>query len=157
MLTEPARVLEVSGDVILLETSRKAACGKCSIKGGCGQYLLGSDSGVLQLNRQGSGNGVTALLPGSRVTLQMPRGAVAFLALLFYCLPLLLLIVFMLFAGIWTTDESAQIFSAFAGLAAGLLLLPTALRILSKRMPCNPLLGSSENRTSMNPERVDEN
>jgi len=157
MLTEPARVLEVSGDVILLETSRKAACGKCSIKGGCGQYLLGSDTELLQMNRQDLGTGVAALLPGSSVTLRMHRGTVASLALLFYCLPLLLLIAGMLLAGIWTTNESTQIISAFAGLAAGLLLLPTALRILSKRLPCSPVLGSSESGIAMNPECVDEN
>lgn len=156
MLTELARVHSVSGDVIRLETSRKATCGKCSIKGGCGQYLLGSGSELLQLNRAALGAEGAALLPGARVTLQMQQGAVASLALLFYSLPLLLLLVFTLFASLWSTNESTLILSGFAGLAAGLLLVPRALRILSKRLQCGPVLGRSENGTAVIPECVDE-
>jgi len=157
MLTEPARVLTVSGDMIQLETSRKAACGKCSIKSGCGQHLFGSGTEILQLSRQAIGTKGAALLPGTRVTLCMHQGAVASLALLFYSLPLVLLLAFTLLAGIWTTNEGVLILSSFTGLSAGLLLLPAALRILSVRLPCSPVLGRSEYDAAMISEYVDAN
>lgn len=136
MLAEPARVLAVSPDAILLQTSRKATCGKCSAKQGCGQYLAGRDSEVLRLAR--TQKLPEGLVPGGKVVIGMPEGAIAGLALAFYALPLLTMLLFTAALSLFTTHEGWQVLGALCSLLAGLRIVPVVLRIFSRDGRCDP-------------------
>ncbi len=138
MLSEPARVLAVSGDLVQLETSRKSACGKCGMKSGCGQYLFSPEREALWLSRDALDMDAPEeeLLPGAKVTLGVQGSSVAGLALLFYLLPLLALMLTTLFASLLTSNEGWLALSAFAGLAIGLAVLPSILRMPATRLRC---------------------
>lgn len=137
MLSEPARILAVSGDQVQLETSRKSACGKCGMKSGCGQYLFGPEREALWLSRDALDTDAAGeLVPGANVTLGVPGSRVAGLALLFYLLPLLALMLTMLLASQLGANEGWLALSALAGLVAGLAVLPSVLRMQATRLRC---------------------
>jgi sigma-E factor negative regulatory protein RseC len=147
MLSEPARVVAVAGERIQLETSRKAACNKCGMKSGCGQYLFGPARETLWLGCQdiaaSSSLPPSDLVPGMQLVLGMQENAVASLALLFYCLPLLFLMLFTLLGSLWTSSEVGLAALALAGLLAGFVLMPAALRIVTTRTRCTLELRSA--------------
>lgn len=146
MLSEPVSILAVKGDLINLQTSRKAACGKCSLKSGCGQYLLSRDTESFWLNAGGmtvdKSSPQNTFSAGTRARLSIAGDAVARLALLFYMLPLMALLVATLVASVFTVNEAWLAISALGGLTAGLAALPRALRLLSSR--CQPVLVSMD-------------
>lgn len=137
MLSEPAKVLAVSGDQVQLETSRKSACGKCGMKSGCGQYLFSPERKALWLSRDALDTDAAGeLLPGANVTLGVQGSTVVGVALLFYLLPLVALMLATLIASQLTSNEGWLALSAVAGLVAGLAVLPSVLRMQATRLRC---------------------
>lgn len=152
MLSEPASILAVSGDQVKLETSRKSACGSCGIKSGCGQYLFNSNREIITLNRgELAADSLAEWSPGTPVTLAMQGSAVASLALLFYLLPLLCLMVATLVVSQLTSHEGWLALAALIGLVVGLGVLPTVLRMHSARihLTLNAAQASTESQESL--------
>ena len=134
MLSEPASVAAVSHDAVHLRTRRSATCSGCSLKSGCGQYLLASKDESLSLSRSDlvCAADAAALQPGAQVQLAMPPAQLLRLSFLFYLLPLILLLLGTL-AGLWLgSGESSAILGAAAGLLTGLWLARRALRKQSR-------------------------
>lgn len=153
MLAEPAQVLAIDPDAIFLATSRKAACGNCSANRACGSYLAGRDTEVLRLDRP-------RLLPqgvaaGGNVIIGMQEGAIAVLALAFYALPLLAMLLATAVTAMLTAGEGWLVLGAAGGLFAGLRLVSPALRVLSRDGHCSPALHAPGN-IAMVPESSDE-
>lgn len=134
MLSEPASVAALSDDAVHLQTRRGATCSGCSLKSGCGQYLLASKDESLVLPRSDftCAADAAALQPGAQVRLSMAPSQLLRLSFLFYLLPLALLLLGTL-AGLWLgSGESSAILGAAAGLLTGLLLARRALRRQSR-------------------------
>ena len=164
MLCETARILQVSADKVLIETSRKGTCGKCSMKSGCGQFLLAPEKQTLWLERTcvvaADSASSRALVPGMEMQLNMDGAALSGLALLFYLLPLGLLLLATVLASLFTTNEFWLAVSACAGLGSGFMLLPGLLRNFTRTSSCHPLLvptGSGTAAPHFFPESFHEN
>lgn len=137
MLSEVVRIRALEGELIHLDSSRKAACGKCSLRSGCGQFLLGTDKQSLILARRQVR--LEGEIPGNGGTLQLGvrEGVVTRLALLFYCMPLALLLLGTLAASLLTVNDAAIAMAGLTGLLAGLLLLPRLQAQLSPQLICS--------------------
>jgi sigma-E factor negative regulatory protein RseC len=155
MLNEPARVVAISGDRIQLKTARKSTCNKCSLKGGCGQYLLAPGEDTLWLPCAASQDG-GQLMPGAEVVISMPEGTLTRLAALFYLLPLVALLLATLLASTFTSSELWLAASACAGLLAGFLLLPRALLLVTANTRAAPAVTRAAVQEFI-PESVHEN
>lgn len=163
MLSEAARILQVSDSSMLLETSRKSTCGKCGMKNGCGQYLLAPERATLLIDRNladmSDAASARKLVPGASVTLSMEGPALSGLALLFYLLPLGMLLLATLLASVFTGNEFWLAISAGAGLVSGFRMLPAMLRTLARTFSCYPLVapvGDSVAAPSSDPESCHE-
>jgi positive regulator of sigma E activity len=130
MLVEPATITALVGGNITLHTPRAATCGKCSMKTGCGQYLLAGDRQTLSLPRNEINVGVpeAQLQSGTEFRLCMEEQAVLGFTLLFYLLPLAFLLGAALLATALGAGEAVTALSALLGLTSGFLCLPRLLR-----------------------------
>lgn len=141
MFAEQATVLEHHDDRVRLRTVRGQVCGKCAARQGCGQYLFRAEAEVIELeNRQLQLERGLQLPTGASVTLTMVEGTVVRLALVFYCLPLVLLLLATAGAAALTSNEAMLALAGFSGLGAGFLILPRGLRWLGRRNTCLPRL-----------------
>jgi len=155
MLSEAVRIRALDSAQILVEGSRKAACGKCSVRSGCGHHLLGPDRELLVLERSQLSLEGGAPAVGATLTLKLPVGMLTKLALLFYCMPLALLLLFTLVASLLAANEVLVVCAGLAGLLLGLSLLPGLQPALSKQLTCS-LAPSGERGRKTFPESEDE-
>jgi len=136
MLCESATVVGLQAENILLKTDRQSTCTDCTLKGGCGQYLLSRDRDNLLLSRSAlvdmAGSG--ALQAGDRVHVTLAPGPFLRLLAWHYLLPLAGLLLATMLASFWDLPELAVMFFGFTGLAVGFLLARCALRDM-KTMP----------------------
>lgn len=122
VLHETAKVTGLDGQTIRLETSRKAACSGCSLKSGCGQYLLARGNDCLVLRGDAlSESGPGTLKQGATIRLSLQPVQLLKLTALFYLLPLLLLIAATLLATLTGLGEGNTILLALLGLLSGFL------------------------------------
>jgi sigma-E factor negative regulatory protein RseC len=134
MLRETASVVSHDGHVLHLKTERRGTCSGCSLKGGCGQYLLARDNDLLDVPACESTRGLLEgeLQSGEQVQIVLSEGQLLNLAWLFYGLPLLGLLLATLFARGLGAGEGMMMLLALGGLALGVYLSRLLLR--SKRM-----------------------
>lgn len=138
MLRETATVARHDGDTLHLKTRRGATCSGCSLKGGCGQYLLARDADVLtlqgcELSRPSQNEGLQGSVSnsnvlhanvqiGDEVQISLSEGQLLHLVGLFYGLPLLGLLLFTLLATLLNASEGVLVLAALSGLGSGVLL-----------------------------------
>jgi positive regulator of sigma E activity len=125
MLSEPAVVTAFQDGRLLLQADRARACTKCSLKRGCGQYLLGTGHAVT-LSLPGENH--AALQPGTEVRLAMPERSLLRLIACFYLPPLSLLLGAMAFGWALGLNELLQLFCAVLGLGLGIACSRVLLR-----------------------------
>lgn len=135
MLRETATVTRHDGQTLHLKTQRGATCSGCSLKGGCGQYLLARDADLLKLQ--------DCLLHeeariGDQVQISLAEGQLLQLVGLFYGLPLLGLLLFTLLATLLDTSEGVLVLAAMGGLGSGVLLSRLLLRSDEVRRTVSP-------------------
>jgi sigma-E factor negative regulatory protein RseC len=124
MLCETAAVVRHDGKSILLKTNRRDTCGGCSLKGGCGQYLLARDADCLEL----SGSDLPHQLlqeklgVGDQVQISMDEGQLLRLVALFYGFPLLGVLLATLLASLARLGEGGVVLSALGGFGGGIVL-----------------------------------
>lgn len=155
MLTEAASVLGRDGSTLRLQTSRHATCSGCSLKAGCGQYLLvsaGRDSRQdqeLTVNDLAGGDEVAGCRAGDQVRIELSGGNLVMLAMCFYMLPLVLLLIATALGAWLGAGEGLLVLSGLAGLAAGcwmarwLLATQTGRRRFSLRVRRLEQVGAS--------------
>lgn len=129
MLAEAASVVARDGSTLRLQSSRHATCTGCSLKTGCGQYLLartGRDSGlhdVLTLTPlDESADDLAACRAGDSVRIELPEGRLVLLAMCFYAVPLVLLLLATALTSWLAASEGVVVLGGLAGLASGCLL-----------------------------------
>ena len=142
-----ADIVNKSGNGVILEGARAQACNKCKLKVGCGQYLLHSgESEYLYLplresNPDGTERDDNSLLePGNSVEMALEQDRLMKLAMWFYGLPMLLVLVV---AGLcWTLglNEGLSIFFSAGGLVLGIFLPRHHLRDYQSAMYYLPRL-----------------
>ena len=121
MITEPATVLEVRGDIALVRCHSQAGCQRCAEGRGCGGGALSRLLG----ERLHAVEAVVArdldLRPGDEVTVGLePRGVLHASAAVYF-LPLLTAFAGALVAAAWAgSGDAIAVAGAAAGLAAGL-------------------------------------
>lgn len=140
MLSETASVVSSDGHSLQLKTGRQGACSGCSLKGGCGQYLLARPDALLDLQhcalegdlQQGGVQG------GDQVQISLAEGQLLLLAALFYVLPLAALLLATLLASLLGAGEGALMLTALVGLAAGVGVARRLLRSDEVRRRLSP-------------------
>jgi sigma-E factor negative regulatory protein RseC len=142
MLCESATVVGIDGQELKLRSERSAACAGCSVKGGCGQYLLARPSDDLNLPSSTliSGSGAGGNPVGSKVQIELASGQLLQLAVIFYVLPLGTLLAATLLAWLFGGSEGQQAAAAFVGLAAGVLATRRLLSSDAVRQRVSPRL-----------------
>lgn len=130
MLSEPASVLAASPAGLVLQSGRHTACSACSLKPGCGHHLLAPPDDRLHLKAGEIAGSIDlqGLPPGCGVNLQVESAQVLRLALYFYVLPLVGLLLGALLALLPGVTEATGIAAALVGLLGGLFLARVALR-----------------------------
>lgn len=137
MLTEPASILSREGNTLRLHTSRKASCSGCSMRSGCGQYLLLPQDDQLQVDACAQN---ALLQAGDQVQLELAEGRLLLLAALFYGLPLTGLLLGTLLAVLAAAGEGLTILAATVGILAGIGLSRWLLRQEAVRRRVAPQL-----------------
>lgn len=122
MYSESAAVVHVDARGLQLRTERQTTCAGCSLKGGCGQYLLARDRDVLDLRDVDLGcqllqSGVQA---GDTVHISLESGQLLTLAGLFYAVPLAALLLATLAASWLGAGEPGLVLAAVVGLGVGI-------------------------------------
>jgi sigma-E factor negative regulatory protein RseC len=155
MLCETATVAGHDGHTLHLKTRRGATCSGCSLKGGCGQYLLARDADVLkladcELHRPLSSSPVAqasavmnsvsheSVQIGDQVQISLAEGQLLQLVGLFYGLPLLGLLLFALLGALFNASEGVLVLAAAGGLGSGVLLSRLLLRSDGIRRSVSP-------------------
>jgi sigma-E factor negative regulatory protein RseC len=118
MIEETVQVVAIHGELAEVQTQRRAACGSCEAKAGCGSSLLASVFG----NRR---TRITVLnpiqaRPGDRVVIGLQEGSFLRAAFALYAVPLLAMLGGAVF-GEWLALRSAAENTELAGLWSGLL------------------------------------
>jgi len=124
VIEERARVVELDGDGVWVETRRRSTCGGCSARGGCGTATLATVLGnrrsrVRVLARPG-------LRPGDEVVIGIRGQALVRGSLAVYAVPVLLLLAgalageYIAGRGLAESAEAASILLGLLGLGAGL-------------------------------------
>lgn len=150
MLRELASVVRHDGPALVLKTERQGTCARCSLKGGCGQYLLARDRGLLEMQdcdlagqwQKG------ALQPGEQVEVSLSGGQLLCLAGLFYGVPLLGLLLAALLAALLGAGEGVLMLATVVGLAGGVLLSRLLLNRDSIRSAASPRILRSASAAS---------
>lgn len=140
MLRETAAIACLDGETLQLKTERGAACAGCSLKVGCGQYLLMSDAELLKVRDCEVARPLLqeGLQVGDHVQISLSEGQLLQLAALFYGLPLCGLLLFTLLASLLEAGEGALILAALTGLATGVLLSRLLMSSASIRRSVSP-------------------
>jgi sigma-E factor negative regulatory protein RseC len=130
MLSETATVVRLDAGTIQLKTERLSTCTGCSLKSGCGQYLLSREQDLLCLSARDVAARVDldSLQAGSRVQLSMEPGQLLSLVAWFYLLPLGCLLVATTVADLLELQDTMAGLSALSGLCAGVLISRVAMR-----------------------------
>lgn len=123
MLSEKATIISSDAQGLQVQTQRRASCSGCSMKSGCGQYLLARDQDRLRLDTQAYDHDCRhALQPGDAVLVGLEERQFLILTALFYALPLAVLLASVLLAAFVGLSEGMMAVAALAGLMAGFLL-----------------------------------
>lgn len=140
MLRETVSVISHDGNAVYLKTQRGSTCSGCSLKGGCGQYLLARDSELLKLQDCELTRPLLQqnLEIGEQVQITLAEGQLLQLAGLFYGLPLLGLLLLTLLATVFEAGEGVLILAALAGLAGGIALSRLLMRSNRIRRSVSP-------------------
>jgi positive regulator of sigma E activity len=125
MLSEPAVVTATVEGHLLLQADRAQACTKCTLKRGCGQYLLGAGHAVT-LNLPS--DSLTPLQPGTEVRLAMAERSFLQLVACFYLPPLFLLLSAVTLGWRLGLSEAQQFLCVVLGLGLGMVCSRTLLR-----------------------------
>lgn len=130
MLSETATVVRLDAGSIQLKTQRLSTCSGCSLKSGCGQYLLSREQDQLCLSARDVAAlaDLDSLQPGSRVQLSMEPRQLLSLAAWFYLLPLGCLLVATTVAALLGLQDALVGLNALAGLCAGVLISRVVMR-----------------------------
>ncbi|SFR75031.1 positive regulator of sigma(E), RseC/MucC [Marinobacter daqiaonensis] len=128
MIHETGTVISTSGDQAWVQTIRQSACQTCRARHGCGQKALASLSGGQ--SRQLRVTNTLGAKAGDQVTVAIEEAALLKASLLVYALPLLLMVLATVMAGVFLPGQDLiAIMMAAAGLTVGLL----SARALSRR------------------------
>lgn len=121
MLSESALVVALDDQGLCLQTRRQAACSGCSVRKGCGQYLLAQDRKVLQLDDAGLAQRLLAagVQPGAEVIVSLGQHQLLQLVAVFHALPLAGLLLATLTTVLLGGGEGAAIAAGASGLLAG--------------------------------------
>ena len=139
MLTQPARVLSVSDQQVIVETLSKANCPKCAQGIGCGGGILAKLFGdktfklsfpLEQLTAQLTPHQAVqeAVQEQQMVQLGMSERLLVKAAFILYGLPLLLLMLSAIIASLVISLEWLIIFTAIGGFVLGMLLAKKSAR-----------------------------
>lgn len=140
MLYESAAVVSCDGTELLLRTGRHATCSGCSLKPGCGQYLLARDRDLLAVTACHA-DGLTLpqdLREGEQVRITLVEGQLLRLTALFHGLPLAGLLLATLAGTALGLPEGSTILMAGAGLAGGVAVSRLLMRIGRLRRRLSP-------------------
>lgn len=145
MLSETASVVSLDAETIQLKTQRLATCTGCSLKSGCGQYLLSRDQELLNLSGSAlvGKNPISTYRTGDRVQLTMEPEQLLVLTAWFYMLPLVFLLVATVIATLSGLSDAQTALAALTGLATGLWCSNKALKH-HKSGVCLQLLSGSD-------------
>ena len=140
MLTETATVIGLTNNSVQVNTQRKTTCSGCSMKSGCGQYLLGKEDSVLELSGSTvySAANIPALSVGDQLQLGLEPSQLLVLTWWFYVLPLGSLLLATLLSALAGLSEPVVVFFAFAGLLLGFLaarLMMQTEKVRTRIMP----------------------
>lgn len=140
MLRETASVASLEGQTLHLKTGRRGTCSGCSLKGGCGQYLLARDNDLLKMQDCEVTRQLLRddLRVGEQVEITLSEGQLLRLTGLFYGLPLLGLLLATLLASALGAHEGVLVLLASAGLAAGVFLSRLLMRSEGIRRGVSP-------------------
>lgn len=101
MIEERAQVIEIKGDVLLLQAQTQTACGSCSANKGCGTSLLSKVVGRKFTHFQAD-NSVNANV-GDIVVVGISEDALLKGSMFMYVIPIMAMLVFALFADYFLT------------------------------------------------------
>lgn len=127
MIEEIATIVEVDKENVWVETTRKSACGTCSLNKGCGTSVLASVLGK-KSNRIRVVNKLNATL-GEQVVIGMHESAILRGAMLVYIVPLFALLGFAMLADVMAQQllfdlkEPFIILSAVIGFVGGVVFV----------------------------------
>jgi sigma-E factor negative regulatory protein RseC len=142
MLCETASVVRQDSHAIFLKTNRHNTCGGCSLKGGCGQYLLERDADCLEVRNADLSSQLLQpqelLAAGEQVQITLEEGQLLRLVVLFYGLPLFGLLLATLLAALGESGEGALVLSALCGLAGGIAFSRLLVRSAGIRHQVSP-------------------
>ena len=101
MIEEQAQVIEIKGNLLLLQAQTQSACGSCSVSKGCGTSLLAKVVGRKFTHFQAENN-INAKV-GDTVVVGIAEDALLKGSLMMYILPVLCMLVFALLADYFLT------------------------------------------------------
>jgi len=101
MIEEQAQVVEIKGDVLLLQAQTQTACGSCAANKGCGTSLLSKVVGRKFTHFQADNN-VNAKV-GDIVVVGISEDALLKGSMVMYVIPIMAMLVFALFADYFLT------------------------------------------------------
>ena len=96
MIEEQAQVVEIKGDVLILQAQTQSACGSCAANKGCGTSLLSKVVGR-KFTRFQADNSINANI-GDTVVVGIPEDALLKGSMVMYIIPILGMLVFALLA-----------------------------------------------------------
>ncbi len=119
MIEERARVVELKGELALIEMQRQNACDSCELSGGCGTgslgRLLGHRAQVYSIANDQN------LQAGDLIVIGMPERSFLLASAMMYLLPLFSLFLFALAAQLFFhAGDGATALSALGGFGVGL-------------------------------------
>jgi positive regulator of sigma E activity len=125
MSTEKAEIQHVSGGGLRIVAGRHETCGKCTLRQGCGQYLLRRRNRLVIDIPFGSKSdtGMTACgsyHPGDAIELQLAEGRVSSLVIWFYGVPLATMLAAVAIGVLLDLNEVCNMILAAAGLVLGI-------------------------------------
>ena len=134
MLEEDAKVVEIRGDSVVVETSRQAACGGCDARTACGTGLL---SHLFKArNKRFVVKNALNLEVGNEVVIGVSESGLLRGAFLVYILPLLGMFLFAMLSDVILAPAS-EAMKLVAG-AVGFLLILSWVRARHKRATADP-------------------
>jgi sigma-E factor negative regulatory protein RseC len=122
MIEEQAQVIEIKGDVLLLQAQTQTACGSCAANKGCGTSLLSKVVGRKFTHFQADNN-VNAKV-GDIVVVGISEDALLKGSMVMYVIPIVAMLIFALFADYFLTAATQYrdlmiAVTAIAGLGFG--------------------------------------
>ncbi len=102
MIEEQAQVVEIKGDVLLLQAQTQSACGSCAANKGCGTSLLSKVVGRKFTQFQAD-NSVNANV-GDTVIVGIPEDALLKGSMVMYLIPIVAMLIFALLADYFLTE-----------------------------------------------------